>query len=66
MDERRGRQIATGLGLRVVGLIGVLAEAKRAGLVDQVKPVLDDLIQRAGFWIGAELYATVLTGMGEV
>jgi hypothetical protein len=38
MDERRGRQMATGLGLRVTGLIGVLAEAKQAGLINESSP----------------------------
>ena len=65
MDERRGRREAAALGLRVTGLLGVLAEAKRAGLVDQVRPVLDDLITQAGFWIGADLRAQVIAELGE-
>lgn len=64
IDERRGRRIATSLGMRVTGLLGVLAEAKRAGLIQQVKPLLDDLL-RVGFWIGADLYTRVLTELGE-
>ena len=52
VDERRGRRAAEAEGLRITGLLGVLADAKRAGLIDAVKPVLDDLIQRARFWIG--------------
>jgi len=66
VDERRGRRIAAGLGVRTTGLLGVLAEAKRSGLIDQVKPVLDELIQDARFWIGADLYAHVLAELGEV
>jgi len=65
VDERRGRRTAAGLGLRITGLLGVLAEAKRAGLVDLVKPVLDDLIQHARFWIGPEIYGEVLAELGE-
>jgi predicted nucleic acid-binding protein len=42
-----------------------LAEAKRSGLIDRVKPVLDELIQDARFWIGADLYAHVLAELGE-
>lgn len=65
VDERRGRRIAAGLGLRTTGLLGVLAEAKRTGLIDRVKPVLDELIQDARFWIGADLYAHILSELGE-
>jgi uncharacterized protein len=65
VDERRGRRIAAKLGLRVTGLLGTLAEAKRKGLVARVKPLLDDLRLRAGFWIGEDLYAEVLTALDE-
>lgn len=53
------------LGLRVTGLLGVLAEAKRAGLIERVKPVIEDLRERAGFWISAELVAQVLGDLDE-
>lgn len=65
VDERRGRQVAVAAGLRVTGLIGVLADAKRAGLIDLVRPVLDALIERARFWVGPELYRAVLVELGE-
>ena len=45
VDERRGRRAAEAAGLRITGLLGVLADAKRAGLIDLVQPVLDDLMQ---------------------
>lgn len=60
VDERRGRRIATGAGFKVTGLLGVVAKAKRAGLIDLAKPVLEELILDARFWIGADLYAEVL------
>jgi predicted nucleic acid-binding protein len=65
VDERRGRRTATAAGLRVMGLLGVVAAAKRAGLIDHAKPVLDELIKVARFWIGPDLYAEVLTELGE-
>jgi predicted nucleic acid-binding protein len=52
-------------GLRVTGLLGVVATAKRAGLIDLAKPVLDELIQIAQFWIVPELYAENLAELGE-
>jgi predicted nucleic acid-binding protein len=65
MDERRGRRAAKGLGLRHVGLLGILAEAKRRGFVPAVRPLLDLLVTRAGFWVSRELYARVLHETGE-
>ena len=65
VDERRGRRTASAAGLRVTGLLGVVATAKRAGLIDLAKPVLDELIQIARFWIGPDLYAEVLAELGE-
>lgn len=34
IDERRGRQVAGRLGLRVAGVLAVLADAAKAGLLD--------------------------------
>ena len=66
VDERRGRRMAEALGLRITGLLGVLAHAKRAGLITSIKPVLDELIQNAKFWIGPDLYREVLAELGEL
>jgi predicted nucleic acid-binding protein len=65
VDERRGRRVASAAGLAITGLLGVIATAKRAGLVELAKPLLDELIQSARFWIGPELYAEVLSELGE-
>ena len=65
VDERRGRRTATAAGLTVIGLLGVVVLAKRAGLIDLAKPVLDDLIQTARFWIGSDLYSEVLAELDE-
>jgi predicted nucleic acid-binding protein len=65
LDERKGRAIAARLGLQFVGLLGVLLEAKQAGLIPAVKPLVDDLIAKAGFWIGQELYEHLLRVAGE-
>jgi len=65
MDERRGRRVATDLGLHVIGLLGILLEAKHRKLLPLVKPTLDDLISRAGFWISKSLYERVLSAAGE-
>ena len=65
VDERRARRTANAAGIAVTGLLGVVAGAKRAGLIDLAKPVLDELIQTARFWIGPDLYAEILAKLGE-
>lgn len=60
IDERIGRRVAERMGLRFIGVLGVLIEAKEKRLVEKVKPILDAMITRSGFWIGDELYARVL------
>jgi predicted nucleic acid-binding protein len=65
VDERRGRRTAIEAGLAVTGLLGVVAHAKRAGLIDAAKPVIDDLIGSARFWISPALYREVLDQLGE-
>ena len=65
IDERRGRQVATRMGLTYIGLLGVLLEAKRKAFLPEVKPVLDELVAKAGFWVSRELYTRVLLAAGE-
>ena len=48
-----------------VGLLGVLVEAKYRGLVVSVRPIMDDLIEKAGFWISQPLYKRVLQAVNE-
>jgi predicted nucleic acid-binding protein len=64
-DERLARRVASRLGLSVVGVLGVLLEAKKKGCLTAVRPVLDDLLTQAGFRIGSDLYALALSTAGE-
>jgi predicted nucleic acid-binding protein len=66
MDEYLGRETASYMDVRCVGLIGVLVEAKRKGLIDRIQPLLDTLQHVAGFWIGDALYKRVLQDEGEL
>ena len=65
MDEREGRRAAQRLGLHVIGVIGVLLEAKTKRLVGSVRPHLDALRQTAGFYISDSLYNSTLHQAGE-
>ena len=64
-DERRGRRKAVQMGLRVVGLLGVLNEAKRRRLIPACRPILEALTIQAGFWISNDLYERFLKQVGE-
>ena len=65
IDERRGRLVANRLGLSVTGLMGVLLLARKRGLIDSIRPSLDDLRRVAGFWISDALYRRVIEEAGE-
>ena len=65
IDERRGRMIAARLNLHYTGILGILVEAKSQGLISTVKPLLDDLINKAGFWVAEPLYKSVLQLVDE-
>ncbi|RMG20366.1 MAG: DUF3368 domain-containing protein [Methanobacteriota archaeon] len=60
MDERKGRAVAGRLGIKHIGLLGLLIKAKHDGLIPAVQPVMDELMTKAGFWISDKLYTHIL------
>lgn len=65
MDETKGRAIAKREGMVIIGLIGVLSEAKAEGHILLVKPLLDRLIHDINFRVSPALYQMVLAQAGE-
>ncbi len=65
VDERRGHEVAIQLGLRAIGILGILLRAKAAGCLPSVKPVLDALQRDAGFWLSEPLRKQVLAAAYE-
>lgn len=65
IDERLGRRSAQHFGLNVIGVIGVLVDAKHHGLISEIKLYLDQLRDLAGFYIGDALYQRVLADEKE-
>ena len=59
IDERRGRLFARDAGLRVTGSLGVLLRAKRLGLIEEVRPRIDQM-RAAGIWTSDSLFNAVL------
>lgn len=65
IDEKRGRSVAVSRGLRVVGLLGALLMAKKAGLMPSVGDVMSELQSRAGFFVSDEVRRIILHAAGE-
>lgn len=65
IDERAGTNIARNKGLKTIGLVGILLKAKERGQISSVKPILQLLREKAGFWIGENLLQRVLSIAGE-
>jgi len=65
LDDPRARQMADKLGIRVRGTLGLLTDARRAGFVPAVAPLLDQL-QAVGFRLAPATRLAVLSLAGEV
>lgn len=55
MDERKGTQAARLLGLATIGVLGVLLEAKRRGLIQHVLPHVDRLVSELHFFVAPDV-----------
>lgn len=64
LDDALARQLAEALGLRLTGTLGLLLDAKRAGLLPSLTPVLDQL-QDLRFRLAPHTRAAVLKLAGE-
>jgi predicted nucleic acid-binding protein len=64
IDEKRGRAIAAGSGIKTVGTAGILLWARQNGFISAVKPSLDILVEN-NFRISNILYRQILERAGE-
>jgi predicted nucleic acid-binding protein len=65
IDELEGRLVARREGIPIVGLLGILVQAKRRGLIQAVGPVMSQLEREAAFYIAAGLRVEILKMVGE-
>jgi predicted nucleic acid-binding protein len=65
IDESTGRSVAEKLGIRTMGIIRILIEARDRNLIPNIKVLLERLEHEANFWISAELRRSVLKLAGE-
>lgn len=58
-DERMARSVAVSLGLKPIGVLAMLVQAKQEGLVTTVRPLMDRLRAGIDFRISPALYAEI-------
>ena len=65
LDDKKARRIAQDIGLKITGTVGLLLKAKKDGLIDKIKPLLNQL-NDAGFHVGGILYQNALRLANEI
>ena len=64
MDDLRARKLAQRLGLRRMGTVALLGQAKRGRLIPELRPALNALVAQ-GIYIRRELIDAALSEAGE-
>ena len=64
LDDGMARRVAETVGIPLPGTLGILRDAKTAGLISAVKPLLDQLQDR-GFHLASRTRIAVLRQAGE-
>jgi predicted nucleic acid-binding protein len=64
IDDRPARRLAEKAGLNVIGTLGLLLEAKRAGHIRTIRAELDKLLETS-FFVSPHLYDQLLIMAGE-
>jgi predicted nucleic acid-binding protein len=65
LDDRKARQIAEQIGLKVIGTVGMLLRAKHKGVISEIKPLLRAL-EEADFRISEAIVQKALQLAGEL
>lgn len=64
IDERAARKMASEFLIDTIGILGILTLAKKKGVIDSIKPDIDNL-RKTGYRIADSLYQQVLFNNGE-
>lgn len=65
IDENLGYRIANNTGLTAIRTLSILLRAKEKGYIQQLKPLLDDMILK-GRWYSQAVYNAILNQAGEL
>lgn len=64
IDDNNARKEAARRGLRITGIIGILARAKDAGMIPAVRPLVEQL-EREHFYISQDILNALYETIGE-
>ena len=65
IDDHKGRTLAEREGIRAIGLVGVIALAKKKALIPSARKILLDLQGRAHIYVSQQIVDAVLKELGE-
>jgi predicted nucleic acid-binding protein len=65
IDDRRGRRAARRLGIPVIGILGLIVDAKLRGAIPAARPVVVHLLHTTDWYLSRELQEQVLARIGE-
>jgi hypothetical protein len=66
IDETAGRRVAAREGVNVIGLLGVLLEAKGRGIISSVRQIAEELETKAGFRLSNAVKEMFFREAGEL
>lgn len=64
LDDAKARRVAEHFGIRRIGTLGLLRRAKQAGLIESLRPFIEQL-QDNGIYMQQKLIEAVLRDVGE-
>jgi predicted nucleic acid-binding protein len=65
IDDSIGYKIAKNSGLNVLRTLSVLLKAKNKGIIEEIRPLLDEMILK-GRWYSKKVYESFLKKIGEL
>ncbi len=65
VDDGDARKAAKALGLRIIGVLGLVVWAKRRGHLQRVAVAIEELRNRTGFRLSPEVVQLILRDLGE-
>ena len=64
LDDLQARKLAEKLGLHYTGTLGMIARARREGVIESVKPIIEK-IRNTNFRFSEEVFTTIMRIAGE-
>jgi len=64
VDEEKARKVAAIAGFDIMGILGILLLAKKTGLLEEIKPYIDEL-KKKKFRLGDRVVHEALSAAGE-